>query len=208
MIKPSNAFSYHDILYGLENCITCVEMAILAVGFWYAYSATEYSGQSRPSHSRMPVYKAVLNALNPWDLFAGIGRLFAIVLHLRRTGGFQDWSAAKQQAKQDKRAAKVQKRREQGRYQTLDGMESLSRPNAAYGGSTQQHYETSYSNGQPLYQPPSGSPPSYTDQSSSYLMANSRRERSPSPNGRTWDGQRYSRTPSPGGRFAEGRDMV
>lgn len=213
MIKPSKTFTYDDILYGLENCITCVEMALLAIGFWYAYSATEYSSQSRPQHTRLPVHKAILNALNPWDLFVGIGRVFTIVLHLQRTGGFQDWAVAKKQAKAEKRAGTAQKRRDQGRYQTLDGMNSLSRPDAAYDGASSQYYDTTYSNGQTMYQPPagsppSGSPPSYADQSNSYLMANARSERSPSPNGRVWDGQRYDRTPSPSGRFVEGRDMV
>lgn len=208
MIKPSKTFTYHDILYGLENCITCVEMALLAIGFWYAYSATEYSTQSRPNHTRLPVYKAIANALNPLDLLAGIGRVFTIVLHLQRTGGFQDWSAAKKQAKAEKRAGTAQKRRDQGRYQTLDGMNSLSRPGAAYDGTSSQYTDTSYSHGQVLYQPPAGSPPSYADQSNRYLMANARRERSSSPSGRVWDGQRYDRTPSPSGRFVEGRDMV
>lgn len=208
VIKPSKTFTYDDILYGLENCITCVEMAVLAVGFWYAYSATEYSTQSRPNHTRLPVHRAIANALNPWDLFAGIGRVFTIVLHLQRTGGFQDWSAAKKQAKVEKRAGTAQKRRDQGRYQTLDGMNSLSRPDAAYDGASSQYYDASNSHGQTLYQPPSGSPPSYADQSNSYLMSNSRRERSPSQNGRAWDGQGYGRFPSPSGRFVEQRDMV
>ncbi|KAK4507406.1 hypothetical protein PRZ48_001141 [Zasmidium cellare] len=208
VIKASDTFTYDDILYGLENCITCVEMAILAIGFWYAYSATEYSSRARPQHDRLPVHRAILNALNPWDLLAGIGRLFSIVLHLRRTGGFQDWAAARKAGKAEKKAGNPQQRREQGRYQTLDGMELLSRPNAAYDGASSQFNDTTYSNGQALYQPPSGSPPSYVDQSGNYLMADSRRERSPSPNGRVWDGQRYDRTPSPSGRFVEGRDMV
>lgn len=189
--------------------MTCAEMAILAVGFWYCYSATEYSSRARPQHTRLSLHRAILDALNPQDLFVGIGRLFSIVLHLQRTGGFQQWSVAKKQAKQDKRAGKAQKRREQGRYQTVDGMQSLPRPGAAYETSSTQVFDTSYSNGQPLYQPPSGSPPSYTDQSNGYLMADAQRARSPSPDGRFWDGQRYARTPSPAaGRFVEGRDMV
>lgn len=176
-------------------------MVILAFGFWYAYSSTEYSSSKKPAQPRMPLWKAVLDAINPADLIVGIGRLFGIILHLRRTGGFEAWGQARTQAKADKRASKMQGRRAQGRYQTIDGMESLSRPDAAHG---TQFQDPSY----PMYQPPSGSPPGYDDPTKSHLMPETQRARSSSPGGRTWDGQRYDRTPSPSGRFVDSRDMV
>ncbi|CAK4031505.1 Hypothetical predicted protein [Lecanosticta acicola] len=202
IVKPSSTFSYDDLLYGLPSLLTCCEMVFLSLGFWYAYSSTEYGSSQKPTHTRLPVWRAVLDAINPWDLMAGIGRMFGIILHLSRTGGFQAWGQARAQAETDKRAGKAQARRAQGRYQTIDGMESLSRPDAAHG--------TQFEN--PLYpmvgQPPPDSPPRYDDPTQAHLMPDSRKARSPSPSGRVWDGQRYDRTPSPSGRYVDTRDMV
>ena len=201
VIKASSTFSYDDLLYGLPSLLTCCEMVILSLGFWYAYSSTEYASSKKPMQPRMALWKAVLDAMNPWDLLVGIARVFGIITHLRKTGGFEAWGQARAQAKSDKRAKTVQ-RRAQGRYQTLDGMESLSRPDAAHGTRPE---DPSYPM---MYQPPSGSPPKYDAPTKNHLVPETRTTRSSSPSGRTWDGRRYDRTPSPSGRFVESTDMV
>ena len=86
VIKASSTFSYDDLLYGLPSLLTCCEMAILSLGFWYAYSSTEYGSSKKAMQPRMPLWKAVLDAENPWDLLVGIARIFGIITHLRRTG--------------------------------------------------------------------------------------------------------------------------
>ena len=35
VIKTSSTFSYNDILYGLPAVLTCVEMVLFSLGFWY-----------------------------------------------------------------------------------------------------------------------------------------------------------------------------
>ncbi|KAK5122278.1 hypothetical protein LTR85_004189 [Meristemomyces frigidus] len=226
-IKPSKTLSYNDLLYGLPSLLTCVEMVLFAAAFWYAYSSTEYSSSAKPRDQRLSLPKAVLDALNPYDLFAGIGRWFSLFLHLQRTGGFKEWQRVKQQAKADKRANKRAGRGGQGRYRTIDGMESLSLPTQTHGRQDSQpegleHYNggSAYGQQQPsqaselYYQPPSASPPGYREEEEddeggkSHLMADVQPARSTSPMP-AWNGQRYDRSPSPAGREGlRGRDMV
>ncbi|EME89792.1 seven transmembrane receptor protein, partial [Pseudocercospora fijiensis CIRAD86] len=211
VIKTSSTFGYNDILYGLENSITCAEMVVLSLGFWYAYSSTEYGSHSKSLSPRVLMYKAVLDAINPWELIVGIFRIFTVITHLRVTGGFQDWNAHKEQVKADKRAQKMK-----GRYQTLDGMESLAHPGASHGrsGSSSQFEDTTpavwhYSvGGHPIRQAPATSPPAYQDGD---LMAESRPGQRTFANGGVWDGRCYERSRSPE-RLTEDaaarRDMV
>ncbi|KXT06497.1 hypothetical protein AC578_6076 [Pseudocercospora eumusae] len=199
VIKTSDTFGYNDILYGLESCITCAEMVVLSLGFWYAYSSTEYGSDSNKALTpRIPTYKAAVDAINPWELIVGILRIFSIITHLRATCGFRDWNAYKEQGKADKRAQiqKMKGLRGQGRYQTLDGMESLMHPGAAHGRSRPQFEDTTSAawhsaGGHPIHQAPATSPPAYED-------AESRAGRSTFPDERVWDGPRYERSRSPG----------
>lgn len=165
-------------------------MALLSASFWYAYSSTEYGTNAKPLDLALPMWHGVLDVINPWDLLEGIGHWVTIVLNLRKSAG--------------NRSTRLQESRGQCRYQTVDGTESLSLPGAAYGRTGPQFESTSYpmqsGTGQHLYQPPSGSPPSY-DHHSTHLTAGPGRDDG-------WNGQKYNRSPSPGGRFAEGRDMV
>ncbi|KAK4541397.1 hypothetical protein LTR36_007998 [Oleoguttula mirabilis] len=213
VIKTSTTLSYNDILYGLPALLTCVEMVLFAAAFWFAYSSTEYGSSSKPRNQPLSIPKAVVDAMNPYDLFAGIGRCFSLFLHLRRTGGFKEWQQMKRQAKADKKAKK-QSKGGQGRYRTLDGMESLSQPTHTHGRADSQPeqelqtYGGGYGQGHDLYQPPSGSPPDHDDPSKTYLMADVQPARSTSPVP-AWNGQRYDRSPSPAGRAPlQGRDMV
>ena len=104
-------------------------------------------------------------------------------------------------------------RRGQGRYQTLDGMESLTHPSAAHGRSSSQFEDTTpaawhSAGGHPIYQPPATSPPAYE---AGYLMAESRAGRSTFSDDRVWDGTRYERSRSPGKLTEDAaarRDMV
>ncbi|KAK5131549.1 hypothetical protein LTR08_000876 [Meristemomyces frigidus] len=169
VIKPGNSLSYYDIFYGLPNLLTCIEMMLFGLGFWYAYSSTEYSSDAKPRDNRLSLPKAVLDALNPYDFFAGIGRAFSLVTYLQRTGGFKDWMDFKKQAKADKRAKRGQKG--QGRYQTIDGMDSLPRPDESHGRADSQNGELAAYGNQQLYQPPSLSPPRYDDNATSTLTA-------------------------------------
>lgn len=207
VIKPSKTTTYNDLFYGLPSVLTCVEMAILSLGFWYAFSSTEYGSNAKPRDRPLPIHKAILDAINPWDLIVGVGRMFSIIIHLKRSGGFEEWQAAKQNAKAAKRANNPRGRRNQGRYRTVDGMESLPRPNAAYDVAAPPMGDTAYYPGhQPLYQPPTGSPPSYGDQLHGHLTANQRYERSVSPSGRAWD--RYDHSRSPAGKSTRGQEIV
>lgn len=179
-----------------------------------ASSRSHADSQSHPAclESHGPLCRCVnphVHSKAHADVRTGIGRLFSIVLLLQRNGGFKEWSQAKAKAKAEKRAGRS--RRGQGRYRTIDGMESLPRPGAAHDPSG-SHFDTSYpmlstSNGQ-VYQPPPGSPPSYNDEPAGPRPSYSPPEPNQMLGGRMWDGQRYERSPSPGGRYTGTRDMV
>lgn len=179
VIKTSSSFTYGDLLYGVPNTLMCCETILFSAAFWYAFSSTEYSSNAKPRSERMPLWRAVFDALNPYDLLHGIAKA-VVLLTGRDMGG--------------KSGPTLMTRNRKGRYQTLDGMESLARP-----GVTHERHESEnfYYGGQGvmnpgMYQPPAGPPPEY-DPSRSYLMADARPARSPSPSGT---------------RMARERDMV
>lgn len=149
LIKPSAALGYYDVLYGLENTIVCVEMVLLSLGFWYAYSSTEYNSSGNVANTQcLPIFRAIADAINPWDFFAGVGRVFGIITHLQRTGGFAAWTSHRKQNKRSERG--------QGRYRTIDGMGSLPRPGQSYAG---VHDDHDVYDAQLLYHTPASSPP-------------------------------------------------
>ena len=185
VMKPSKSYSYNDILYGIPSTATCAEMIIFSAAFWYAFSSTEYSSKAKPGQRPLPLWRAILHALNPWDLIVGMARIFPLCGDLRRAGDWSKWHAAQKEAgvggaiRRGVRKHKAKKGQGDGRYQELDeGMEALTKPAGYHARSeSQQSYgDPGYypmsggMSGQEMYQPPAGSPP---DDARSYLMAES-----------------------------------
>ena len=184
VIKVSKTFSYNDILYGLPGVLTCVEMVLFAAGFWYAFSSTEY-GSGVHRETPLPIWKAALHALNPWDIIVGMARIPSLCIEMSRTGDWARWRAVMRERglqgairkgirKYKSRGGKGQGAA-QGRYQEINaGRESYSRPMEMEPGVPQSYGETGYYNmsggigGAQIYQPPAGSPP---DEARTGLMA-------------------------------------
>ena len=187
VIKPSSTYSYNDILYGIPAVLTCAEMVIFSLGFWYAFSSSEYSSKAKPHAQPLSLWSATLHALNPWDLISGIGKIFPFARELSQTGDWTKWRAVQVEAVKSSikggglvgkgiRKYKNRKGPSQGRYQELDeGVEPLTRP-------IESHHQDGASypmgglSGSAMYQPPEGSP---WDEPKSYLTAGT------SPNGRS-----------------------
>jgi len=116
VLKPSDRFSYGDLLYGVPNALMCVETVLFSAAFWYAFSSSEYS--HKPGMHRAPLWKAIPDALNPYDLIHGVAR--AVGLLFGSSGAkHQDITSY---------VAEPTTRSGRGRYRTLDGMESLAQP--------------------------------------------------------------------------------
>ena len=209
-IKTSEQFTYNDILWGLPAVLTCVEMVFFAVGFWYAFSASEYSSTAHPE-TPMPIWKAIPHALNPTDLIMGIIRVVPLFLEVRRSGDWALFRAARKQKGSGgpiRRGVRAyQDRRTEGASlplyeQVPSGAQSPYKPAEQHHmrtvsgqsyGDADAYGRLSASN---VYQPPSGSPPA---DARTYLMADAQ---SP-PRGGGWNPQTYeaygrSRSPSPG----------
>ena len=92
-------------------------MVFFSVGFWYICSPSEYSSIAHPEDRRLPLYKAIPDSLNPWDIIAGVGRLFTLANHLHRTGGFETWF----KARKAKAAQKSKKHTSRGAVVALFG---------------------------------------------------------------------------------------
>ena len=92
-IKVSSTFSYNDILYGIPALLTCVEMVLFSAAFWYAFSSTEYSSSAKPKEAPLPMWKAALHALNPWDIIHGMWRIFPLSIEMSRSGDWARWRA-------------------------------------------------------------------------------------------------------------------
>jgi hypothetical protein len=84
VLHHSKTFSYGDLLYGLPNTLFAVETAIFSAGFWYAFSAAEYSGKYNRG-KKYNFFHAIFHSMNPTDLIMGIFR--AVGLVLGRTSG-------------------------------------------------------------------------------------------------------------------------
>ncbi|CAJ2513468.1 Uu.00g015870.m01.CDS01 [Anthostomella pinea] len=226
VVKTSPAFSYNDILWGIPGVATCAEMALFSLGFWYALSSTEYGSSAKPQDRPLPLWRAVLDAMNPTDFILGIWRIFPLFGEVHRSG---DWKLWRAEAKNRgitgavRKGAKKYTNRKAGknsRYQQLDeGLEHLQQPweshsRTASGTSDSGQYPTGQytttsMNAQQMYQPPAGPP---SDEARDHLMAKPYQGRSRSTSQSQWNGQRYARTPSPAGRYSadetEVRDLV
>ncbi|KYG49816.1 hypothetical protein M433DRAFT_130898 [Acidomyces richmondensis BFW] len=226
VIKTSTNFSYNDILWGLPATVTCVEMVLFAIGFWYAFSSTEYGSSVKPRDRPLPLWKAVPHALNPWDLLVGIARVPQLFMELHRAGEWKKWRIAQRNAgitglvRKGVQKYKNKKSDGDGRYQAMDeGMEPMARPKPTQHGRSEsaitqgstEYVPLAGFNAQQMYHPPAQSPP---ETSSGYLMADDFSGRNRSGSAGEWNGQRYYRSPSPSpspgfeGSSVHGRDMV
>ncbi|KAK5687732.1 hypothetical protein LTS10_001872 [Elasticomyces elasticus] len=216
VIKPSAVLSYDDILYGIPGLAICGEMVFISLGFWYAFSSTEYSSKAKPNSKPLPLFKAILHALNPWDLLSGVARIFPLFMELHRNGGWKQYRAARfETSTWNKMKKRWQKRRGKGnaQYEEIgEGLEDLRKPTETHRShSLLAALETAYAptteiDGQQMYRPPPGSPP---DEARSHLMPlASPRATSP----RQLGSLRYNESPPPYGRVGEDpvsrRDMV
>ena len=216
VVKTSSSFSYNDILWGIPGLATCAEMVLFSLGFWYAFSSTEYGSSAKPRDTPLPLGRALLDALNPLDLIIGIARIFTLSGDLHRSGGWKAYREAQKQAgiagAVRKGVKKYQNRKSSrpGQYEELnESMEELRKPAESHHqrnvSEATDTSETAYSTpggliGEHMHQPPLGSPPS---DASGHLMAGQYDGRPHSPSQGHWNGQRYDRSPSPNGRFTE-----
>jgi hypothetical protein len=143
-------------MYGLPNALMCIETILFSASFWYAFSSSEYAHKS--SSRRLPLWKAALDAMNPYDLIHSVARAVMLLVSCcgeRRRGG----------------AAQISEpvtRSGRGRYRTLDGMKSLAQP------------ERSRSR-IPLHAVAGVAPPDYEASSAEHLSADIGNDRSQSP---------------------------
>ncbi|KAK0354248.1 hypothetical protein LTR91_003667 [Friedmanniomyces endolithicus] len=206
VIKTSPTFSYNDILWGIPGLATCAEMVLFSLGFWYAFSSTEYGSNAKPRDSPLPLGKALLDVINPMDLISGIARIFPLWGEIHRSGDWAQWRAAIPINRQIRKYRNKKRAGGNVRYEEVrgEGTEELKMPKQSHSRSGSDAFDvedtpTMGMGGQTLYQPPSGSPPD--DASSSLMPEGSLRASSQG----QWNGRRYDRSPSPPrGRNPEG----
>lgn len=69
-------------------------MVLFSIGFWYAFSASEYSTANHQREDRLPVGQAFIHALNPADLIGGMLRIPGYTIDLHRQGEWAAWRKA------------------------------------------------------------------------------------------------------------------
>ena len=111
-------------------------MIVFALGFWYAFSSTEYGTKAKPDQNPLPWWKAVVDALNPWDLIFGIARIFTLFRDVHRSRDWKKWRSAQGQNVRDL-FAKLRPRKKRGAvdgpYQDLDdNTKALTKPSEAH----------------------------------------------------------------------------
>lgn len=150
-------------------------MVFFAAAFWYAFSSTEY-GSGVHRETPLPIWKAALHALNPWDIIVGMFKIVPLSLEMSRDGEWAKWRVAMKERSLLRKGFKAaQKKRGGARYQELnEGRESFSRPMEMQQSARESYQEGGYyqmsggMSGAEMYQPPAGSPP---DEARTGLMA-------------------------------------
>jgi hypothetical protein len=134
----------------------CIETILFSASFWYAFSSAEYAHKT--SLRRLPLWRAAVDAANPYDLIHGVAR--AVMLLVGCCGGRRRGGAV--------RVLQPVTRSGRGRYRTLDGMGSSAQP------------ERSRSR-IPLHAGAGVEPPGYEASEAGHLSANNTDDRSRSP---------------------------
>jgi hypothetical protein len=159
VLEPSARLSYGDLTYGLPNALLCIESVLFSAIFWYAFSSAEYSTGKQQHQQQLPLWKAALHALNPYDIFHGVARAVGLVISRRQNG--RDGS----------RAPAPVTRSGRGRYRTLEAVVPASRSHSQV--PFQQSEDQGFRE---------GSPPGYGEVSSELRPVDARyADRSPSP---------------------------
>ncbi|TVY12827.1 Transmembrane protein, partial [Lachnellula arida] len=89
VIKPSSALAYPDLKVGIPSLLICIEMAIFALLHQWAFPWQEYAREGagskytvsgEPFNTQGPKqggfmgFKAIADAMNPWDMVKGFAR--------------------------------------------------------------------------------------------------------------------------------------
>ena len=166
-------------------------MVLFSIGFWYAYSSTEYSSKAQSGATPRPIMSAVLHALNPSDLISGTVRAVPMSIALHRSGEWKAWrNVAKESGvtglvrkgirryrNRGDKATKINSTTPSSEYQGLhQEMDSVSRPAEmhhgpdTFGASPNDGYSLGGYGGGSYDQPPRESG-QYSEEQTSYLMA-------------------------------------
>jgi hypothetical protein len=134
----------------------------------YSFSSTEYSSDAKGHIKRLPIWKAILDALNPTDIIMGILRIFPLCVQLSRSGDWKQYRLAMResglQGAVRKGVRKYRGRKSQVQSPDLHsntGMEALGRHSDSISMSGGLGYEQ-------MYQPPEASP---SQDAQGYLLA-------------------------------------
>lgn len=93
IVEPTSKFAYPDIQIGIPSLLLCIEMAIFAVLHLFAFPYKPYTKEAMatkdplspisidPGRDKMVInqggflgYRALVDAMNPWDLVKGFAR--------------------------------------------------------------------------------------------------------------------------------------
>ena len=84
--KTTPHLSYYDITIGVPNALFELSMVIFCPLFWRAYPAKRYRTAKDPSTGRLrkaqPVWRAIIDTINPNDIIEGTAETFVILWHV------------------------------------------------------------------------------------------------------------------------------
>ncbi|OQV11089.1 hypothetical protein CLAIMM_14986 [Cladophialophora immunda] len=75
VFTPSATYTYDDIFYGIPMMLCALESLLFSLLFHWAYRSREY----RSDGPRMPVWRAVFDAMNLTDIVQGVFRAFYLL---------------------------------------------------------------------------------------------------------------------------------
>ena len=78
VVKPTNHISFEDWQLGLPALIACVLMFLFSPLFLWAFSAQQYREAARHGAQRQPIWKALIEIINLWDVIRGVGLTYWI----------------------------------------------------------------------------------------------------------------------------------
>lgn len=81
LFKPTETVTFNDVNYGVPSFMTCIEAVVFSFVFLWAYSAGEYSAEVSAIPEHAGLSRAILDAVDPRDVLAGVGKACKIVAH-------------------------------------------------------------------------------------------------------------------------------
>lgn len=81
LFKPTAALTFDDLYFGMPLLLTAIEATIFSFSFHWAFRSHLYHEDYVPGHQRMPIWRAIFDAMNLSDIVRATIRAFGLLIN-------------------------------------------------------------------------------------------------------------------------------